>query len=242
MSLRHALINLLAGEPMSGYDLARSFSVSMANTWPAQHSQIYPELAKLVGDGLITQTGQGPRGRKVYETTPAGLDALRSWLRNTPPDYSVRFEALLRVFCLWALPTEEALAHLARDREEYARHLAQMETAVATGDWGHSPASRAGRLTIDFGLRFYAALIEWIDWASEQIRAGTLQPGGPLPARVTDSRPPVASADGSAGGDSTTPRPASSRQAPATDHARPRGGVPDRGAGPVHDSATTVKP
>jgi DNA-binding PadR family transcriptional regulator len=192
MSLRYALINLLAGEPMRGYDLARRFSISMANTWPAQHSQIYPELAKLVADGFITQTGQGPRGRKVYETTPAGLDALRAWLRNTPPDYSVRFEALLRVFCLWALPTDEALAHLAHDRQEYARHLAQMKTAIATVGWGRSPASRAGRLTIEFGLRFYEALIEWIDWASEQIRAGALQPGGPLPVRTRDERSAVA--------------------------------------------------
>ena len=45
MSLRHGLLNLLAGEPMSGYDLARLFEASMANVWPAQHSQIYPELA-----------------------------------------------------------------------------------------------------------------------------------------------------------------------------------------------------
>jgi DNA-binding PadR family transcriptional regulator len=185
MSLRFALINLLAGEPMSGYDLARRFSVSMANAWPAHHSQIYPELAKLSAEGLIVQTAEGPRGRKVYEATPAGLDALRSWLRDTQPDYSMRFEALLRVFCLWALPNEEALTQLSRDRAEYARHLAQMEADVVEVDWSYSPARRAGRLTIDFGLRYYSALIDWIDWASEQIAAGTLEPGGPLPLSMS---------------------------------------------------------
>ena len=126
MSLRYALVHLLSGEPLSGYDLAGRFRLSMANVWPAQHSQIYPELAKLLADGWITQTGEGPRGRKVYKATPEGVDALRSWLRETQPDYSVRFEALLRVFCLWAVPTEEALALLARDRAEYARHLEQL--------------------------------------------------------------------------------------------------------------------
>lgn len=166
---------------MSGYDLARHFSVSMANVWPAQHSQIYPELAKLVAGGLIAQTGEGPRGRKAYQTTPAGLDELRSWLRDTQPDYSVRYEALLRVFCLWALPTEEALAHLSRDRAEYVRHLAEMEAAIHGADWGSNPTHRASRLAIEFGRRFYSALIEWIDWAADQVAAGTLQPGGPLP-------------------------------------------------------------
>ncbi len=27
--------------------------------------------------------------------------------------------------------------------------------------------------------------IDWMDWAADQIRAGTLQPDGPLPAHAT---------------------------------------------------------
>ena len=181
MALRYALVHLLSGEPLSGYDLAQRVQRSTANVWPANHSQIYPELAKLLADGWIIQTGEGPRGRKVYQATPEGVDALRSWLRDTPPDYAVRFEAMLRVFCLWAVPKEEALALLARDRAEYARDLEQLQTNLATINWGASPAYRAGRLTFEFGMRFCRALIEWIDWASEQIRAGALEPGGPLP-------------------------------------------------------------
>lgn len=181
MSLRHGLLDLLAGEGMSGYDLARFFSVSLANVWPAQHSQIYPELAKLTAEGLIAQTGGGPRGRKVYQTTEAGLEALRSWLRDAPPDYSIKNEAQLRVFCLWVLPTDEALAYLARDRAEYARRLELTSATIATVDWGENQASRASRISIEFGRRFYTELIGWIDWAAEQIAAGTLQPGGPVP-------------------------------------------------------------
>lgn len=181
MSLRHGLLDLLAGEPMSGYDLTRYFALSMGNVWPAQHSQIYPELAKLVADGLIVQIGEGPRGRKVYETTPAGTEELRSWLRDTQPDYAVRYEALLRIFALWVLPPDEALGHLARDRAEYVRHLALIDQALATKDWGATPVTRSSRLSIEFGRRFYIALIDWIDWSAAQVAAGTLQPGGPLP-------------------------------------------------------------
>ena len=180
MSLRYGLLDLLAGEPMSGYDLAQYFAESMGNVWPAQHSQIYPELAKLVAEGLIAQTGEGPRGRKVYQTTPAGIEALRAWLRETAPDYSVRYEALLRVFCLWVLPTDEALAHLQRDRTEYVRHLAQME-GIATVDWAADPTTRASRLDHRVRPALLHALIEWIDWAADQIRNGILEPGGPLP-------------------------------------------------------------
>jgi DNA-binding PadR family transcriptional regulator len=186
MSLRHGLLDLLAGEPMSGYDLSQYFAVSMANVWPAQHSQIYPELAKLVDEGLITQTGEGPRRRKVYQTTPKGIEALRAWMRASAPDYSVRCEALLRIFCLWVLPEDEALAQVQRDRAEYVRHLEHMDTALAQVDWGANQTTRGARLTIEFGRRFYTALVGWCDWAAEQIKAGTLQPGGPLPT-ITDA-------------------------------------------------------
>jgi len=186
MSLRYGILDLLAAEPKSGYDLSQFFAASMANVWPAQHSQIYPELARLAAEGLIAQTGQeGPRHRKTYQTTPAGVEALRSWLRDSEPDYSVRYEALLRVFCLWVLPTEEALAHVARDRAEYVRHLDYINTVIARRDWGADPTARASRIAIEFGQRFYTMQVEWMDWAASQIRAGTLQPDGPFPAHAT---------------------------------------------------------
>jgi PadR family transcriptional regulator, regulatory protein AphA len=182
MSLRHALLNLLAGEPRSGYDLAGLFSISMGNVWPAQHSQIYPELAKLLADGLIEQTGEGPRGRRTYQTTPEGLDELRSWLRDTEPDYSIRHPALLRAFCLWALPKQEALELLARDRAEYVRQLTEIDHALANVDWSANELQRASRLVIECGQRFYRLQLDWIDWAAGQIAAGALQPGNPPPS------------------------------------------------------------
>jgi hypothetical protein len=34
---------------------------------------------------------------------------------------------------------------------------------------------------IEFGRRYYTLLIEWTDWAAEQVAAGALQPGNPPP-------------------------------------------------------------
>ena len=47
MSLRHALLGLLADRPYSGWQLLKHFEGSLAYAWPALHSQIYPELARL---------------------------------------------------------------------------------------------------------------------------------------------------------------------------------------------------
>ena len=82
------------------------------------------------------------------------------------------------------LPTEEALEYLARGRAEYVRHLGYIENVIATRDWAASSVARASRLSIEFGRRFYAMQIEWIDWATEQVAAGTLKPGGALPGLV----------------------------------------------------------
>ena len=61
MSLRHAILGLLARQPSTGYDLARLFDLSLRTTWHASHSQIYPELARLEEAGMVEVVGHGPR-------------------------------------------------------------------------------------------------------------------------------------------------------------------------------------
>ena len=185
MSLHYALIGLLADEPMSGYDLTRRFSESLAHVWPAQHSQIYPELARLVSEGMIEQTGEGPRGRKTYRATPAGVDALTEWMRVTERDYDVRCESALRGFFLWTLPPEEAVSHLNQDLEVYRRHLAELKDKADSAEWTASEGARSGRLTLEMGLRYYQMLIDWAEWASAEITAGALHAGGPPPGSAT---------------------------------------------------------
>jgi DNA-binding PadR family transcriptional regulator len=184
MSLRYALIGLLASEPMSGYDLTRRFSESLANVWPAQHSQIYPELARLVSDGMIEQTGEGPRGRKTYATTPAGVEALTEWMR-TEPDYDVRCEAGLRGFFLWALPPDEAIASLNRDVAVYRKHLSDLEQHAGGKDWTGGPGARSARLTVEMGVRYYRMLVDWAEWAAAEIDAGALQEDKPPPGTAS---------------------------------------------------------
>src|SRR5918994_3743523 len=116
MSLRFALLGALADRPRTGYELLKHFEQSLAYAWPASHSQIYPELARLRDDGLIEQTGAGARNSKTYAVTDAGLAEIRHWLRNTEPDRRVRSDAALRTFFLWLLEPEEARDELERER------------------------------------------------------------------------------------------------------------------------------
>lgn len=182
MALRYALIGLLASRPSSGYELTKRFAASMAHVWPAGHSQIYPELARLVTDGLIEQTGDGPRGKKTYAATATGVVALREWMRSTTPDYGVRSDAQLRDFFLWTLPPPEAIAHIERDVGVYRGRLDELEQLAATIDWAADAPTRASRVTLEKGLRYYGMLVDWSAWAITEIRQGALDPTGPPPA------------------------------------------------------------
>ena len=86
MSLRFALLALLSSGAMTGYDVSKHFSQSVAHVWHAPDSQIYPELRRMSLEGLleVETVKWGARGeKKEYHVTDAGFEALRHWV-STP--------------------------------------------------------------------------------------------------------------------------------------------------------------
>ena len=169
MSLRHALLGLLADRPYTGWQLLKHFQGSLAYAWPALHSQIYPELARLRAAGLIEQTGAGPRGAKQYELTAAGRDEIVSWLRATTPSRSVRDEALLRVFFLWLLEPEEATAYLEREAETQRRLLEKLEE-IRASEHPKTAKERAYRLALEYGIKATEARLAWAEESAATTR------------------------------------------------------------------------
>lgn len=133
MSLRYALLALLAVEPMTGYDLAKRFGSSVAFVWHAPDSQIYPELRKMAKDGLLQaeEVPWGPRGRKTqYRITPEGRAAFRDWM-NTPLEYSRERDPvhLKAAYLEWAEPST-ARKHLTAHIEYHSLRREQWKGMV----------------------------------------------------------------------------------------------------------------
>lgn len=168
MSLRFALLGALADRPRTGYELLKHFEQSLAYAWPASHSQIYPELARLRDDGLIEQTGAGARNSKTYAVTDAGLAQIRHWLRDTEPDRRVRSDAALRTFFLWLLEPEEARDEVERERIYWRERLAELE-AIEARPRGPGRKEQAFGIALEGGIRGIRTRLEWLDWAAREL-------------------------------------------------------------------------
>jgi DNA-binding PadR family transcriptional regulator len=68
--LRLYLLRLLAEGPKHGYELIRLLENRFHGLYAPSAGTIYPRLARMEADGLITHTAAG--GRKVYDITDAG--------------------------------------------------------------------------------------------------------------------------------------------------------------------------
>ncbi|MGI5485939.1 PadR family transcriptional regulator [Microtetraspora malaysiensis] len=157
MSLRIALLGLLSvSGPASGYDLTKRFETSLAHVWQAGHSQIYPELAKMAADGLITVEAEGARGRKIYTITPDGRSELHRWLTEYTPSAAPRSEIALQAFLTPLLDTAEAIALVERMKADFEDRLQALLTLKHPGG-----KPQYGRYALDLGIRQARMAVEW---------------------------------------------------------------------------------
>ncbi len=160
VSLRYAVLGLLARKPSTGYELTQSFDRTLNNAWHATHSQIYPELAKLQAAGLIEVVGEGPRNSRTYAVTDAGRQEMRDWLVETEPNRAQRNEGAVRFFLTLLLEPDDRAKAFARDLDFVRRqtaYLTQIDEEVAA-----APQPQPMRPTIDLGLRLNAVFEAWL--------------------------------------------------------------------------------
>ncbi len=186
VSLKYALLAGLALEPRSGYDLAQWFAETASYYWSATHSSIYPALAALEQERLVTHTvvpsDRGP-ARKVYTLTLLGHDALLAWLDTPAIPLTVRDEEALKALCYGLLPPEQARAQLEATRERHAANLArykELARGVDHGEQDHNERWSVARLglslTLRRGIDVEKGYVAWCDEAIETVVAAAQPP------------------------------------------------------------------
>ncbi|GGZ57505.1 PadR family transcriptional regulator [Streptomyces subrutilus] len=100
MALRHAVLAALLSGEFSGYELAKSFDLGVANFWHALPQQLYAELAGLEKDGLVTgrQVVQETRpNKRLFRVTDAGLRELERFAAPPSKPSFIRDDLLVKV-------------------------------------------------------------------------------------------------------------------------------------------------
>ncbi len=160
MSLRHALLGLLAVQPATGYELAQKFDASLGTAWHASHSQIYPELARLLEGGLIEVVGEGARNSRTYAVTDAGHAEMRHWLLEGEANRAQRNETAVRWFLLALLEPEDRRAAVERELAYTEEYVAMLRATAEVLD--DLPQRHPFRGTVDLGLRTSTVMQQWL--------------------------------------------------------------------------------
>src|SRR4051794_25189156 len=128
-----AVLGMIALGARSGYEIKRASERSLRFFWALGPPQIYAELERLEGEGLVKgeDAARGQRRRRAYAVTAAGRKALRAWLtqRESRP-LEVRDGELLKLFFADALSPAELTVRLATMRERSERALETFEREI----------------------------------------------------------------------------------------------------------------
>ena len=162
-----AVLGLVAIRPASGYDLVAFADRSIAYFWPIPRSQIYRELARLEGLGLIagtrvTQTSAPDK--RVHAITEAGRGVLAAWVESpTWPTTRSKNGLLLKVFMARHARPESLGPLLRAYRESVELHLADLQAIVE--QLADRDEAKFGRLTARWGVLQAEASLAWLDEA-----------------------------------------------------------------------------
>jgi DNA-binding PadR family transcriptional regulator len=183
MSLRYAILGLLTSEELSGYQITRRFEHSVGYFWHARSQQIYPELARLEEDALISGRAVAQTGRpdkRVYRITGQGLADLREWAVTPSPESFVKDEFLVKVWCYGQVDPAAALAALETHRRRHAERLEgyrQIRESLGIAEPTTAPAEALGPLlTLEAGIAMENAFLGWCELAERALRAQAKAP------------------------------------------------------------------
>jgi PadR family transcriptional regulator, regulatory protein AphA len=169
MSLRFALLGLLAVEPASGYDLKRAVNRSTFFIWNATGPQIYNTLHKLREEGCITSKSlpqEGKPDKQIHTITPSGQARLEEFMSEPIRASVTRDEVLLRIFfgnfANKEIIRRELVSYLERIRHERA-YLQATEARINAHPGRKHEARRFQLLSLRMKVAQYQAMEKELD-------------------------------------------------------------------------------
>jgi DNA-binding PadR family transcriptional regulator len=175
MALQDALLAALSNGESSGYDLAKSFDVTVANFWTATPQQLYRELDRMQSAGLIearlVEQEKRPN-KRMFSLTAAGRGALHDFTARSPRPTAIRDELLVQVDAMELGDGDAVRSHLedrlAASRQKLERYERDRGFFLAgrSEEVYLAEEKRLGRyLTLARGIAFEQENVRWCELA-----------------------------------------------------------------------------
>jgi DNA-binding PadR family transcriptional regulator len=159
--MKEVFLALLSGERAHGYELKQSLEQEFGDLLPALNAgQIYVTLGRLERDGLVVgQAVPGDsRGKRVYELTDAGREALAAWIEAPVSSRRLKDEFFMKLVVLASAGLAEPTQLLEGQRREYLQSLRDLNGLLDAN--GHGPAAE---LLVEGAILHLKADLEWLE-------------------------------------------------------------------------------
>jgi len=179
MSVRYAMLGLLAQRPRHGYELRSAFEAVVGGdaNWEVKPAQIYTTLMRLEQAGLVERSsdlGEGEEpSRRVYAVTAVGREALKDWFDSgTTPEHQ-RDEFFVKLM----IGLASGAANPRKIIQTQRSHLYQeLHNATALRDSYNKKSALAQILLLDKAIMHIEADLRWLDMAETRLDEVKRQP------------------------------------------------------------------
>ena len=191
MSVKHALLGLLAQRPRHGYELHQAFEAMVGgkDNWEVKPAQVYTTLSRLEKGGFVVQDSieqDGGPEKVIYSVTEAGLVELQDWLSQPVKTQHQRDEFFLKLVLSLvsegSRPTKMIYAQRASLFQELHDLTAQREAADPKSELAYI-------LLMDQAIMRVEADLRWLDIVETRLDEIADQPL-PEPESRRRGRPP----------------------------------------------------
>jgi len=191
MSVRYALLGLIAQQPRHGYELHAAFTalVGGQHIWDVKPAQIYSTLARLAESRLVIEESvekDGGPEKRIYAITPAGEADLHAWFNSGVLDAHLHDELYVKLMVGLALGEVDARKILQVQRTALYRELHRVTTQRQMID---PKTALAHILLLDKTVMHLEADLRWIEMVEARLDEVQRQPL-PQPEPKQRGRPP----------------------------------------------------
>lgn len=172
MSIKHAILGLLADRPLHGYELKAAYEEHVVPNSQLNYGQVYTTLERLARDALVAHelVSQTERpDKKVYALTPAGRAELDHWLATpSHPDLDLRNQTFVKLILSRRLKHPGPLEVLAIERRACFERLHEVTQARTRA--GKEKATVPTTLLLDLAVLKLEAFLKWLDRCEEVLK------------------------------------------------------------------------